>query len=343
MEQYAKKKPAIFRDAINALCQTPFSQHTGRHAAYQAPQRSSLHAGMVMAIVRRAWHATHAPLQLELTDAAELQLTLKCVQYLAHLAAAQRVNNVRVSHYKARVGSWVTILTAPGGVEAGECSRALGFDQALQRARSGSASASRGLQQTLDTSFTRERFLFLPGDIVFTEAGVDEAEDSLEQVDTTEGWWALQLTQPFERARINVARRPAACKLHGFWLARKRRSRALEWVLLTSHEDSVCYGTVLKDAQGRPAEMISSAELQSSYTASAGSAGNHTWAAGARIYTFSAELVERLDQLAEEVVDAATGVVQENDAEGGSEEGEESDDEPAVPTDGEIADRCAYR
>ena len=65
-------------------------------------------------------------------------------------------------------------------------------------------------QATLDTSFTRDKFVFVPGDIIFLEAGVIEDEDNPDGfVDATEAWWALQVTRPHERSRTTYER--AAC------------------------------------------------------------------------------------------------------------------------------------
>jgi len=213
---------------------------------------------------------------------------MECARQLQHVAAAQRANNVRASNYAARCGFAPTMLQ-PNEVHVeradGAASLVLSFDQALQRVRDGTEAArARAPQQTLDASFTRDKFVFIPSDIIFLEAGVIEDEDNPGGfVDATEPWWALQVTQPFERARM----RPG-CIIRGFWLNRVARCSAGRWVLLGGAEVRQRYGTVLKAAGGRPV-IVSSSELETGWSS-----------ANKLIYTLPAELIEQLDRLAAE-------------------------------------------
>lgn len=219
---------------------------------------------------------------------AQLQREMECARQLQHVAAAQRANNVRASNYAARCGFAPTMLQ-PNEVHVeradGAASLVLSFDQALQRVRDGTEAArARAPQQTLDASFTRDKFVFIPSDIIFLEAGVIEDEDNPGGfVDATEPWWALQVTQPFERARM----RPG-CIIRGFWLNRVARCSAGRWVLLGGAEVRQRYGTVLKAAGGRPV-IVSSSELETGWSS-----------ANKLIYTLPAELIEQLDRLAAE-------------------------------------------
>lgn len=196
---------------------------------------------------------------------AQLQREMECARQLQHVAAAQRANNVRASNYAARCGFAPTMLQ-PNEVHVeradGAASLVLSFDQALQRVRDGTEAArARAPQQTLDASFTRDKFVFIPSDIIFLEAGVIEDEDNPGGfVDATEPWWALQVTQPFERARM----RPG-CIIRGFWLNRVARCSAGRWVLLGGAEVRQRYGTVLKAAGGRPV-IVSSSELETGWS-----------------------------------------------------------------------------
>ena len=180
---------------------------------------------------------------------AQLQREMECARQLQHVAAAQRANNVRASNYAARCGFAPTMLQ-PNEVHVeradGAASLVLSFDQALQRVRDGTEAArARAPQQTLDASFTRDKFVFIPSDIIFLEAGVIEDEDNPGGfVDATEPWWALQVTQPFERARMR-----SGCIIRGFWLNRVARCSAGRWVLLGGAEVRQRYGTVLKRRQ----------------------------------------------------------------------------------------------
>ena len=248
---------------------------------------------------------------------AQLQREMECARQLQHVAAAQRANNVRASNYAARCGFAPTMLQ-PNEVHVeradGAASLVLSFDQALQRVRDGTEAArARAPQQTLDASFTRDKFVFIPSDIIFLEAGVIEDEDNPGGfVDATEPWWALQVTQPFERARM----RPG-CIIRGFWLNRVARCSAGRWVLLGGAEVRQRYGTVLKAAGGRPV-IVSSSELETGWSS-----------ANKLIYTLPDELITRLDGLAEEAANESEdggddGVASEAEGdgdEGGEEEG----------------------
>ena len=215
----------------------------------------------VVRVVRRAWNALYRRIQpLDAAGKAQLQREVEFVRRLQHVAAAQRTNNVRASNYKARCGFGPTVLQPnedAGGTADATDRRIISFDRALQRVRDGTAAArGRAAQQTLDVSFTRDKFVFVPGDIIFVLAGDIEDEDNPHAfVDATEPWWALQVTRPFERARM----RPR-CQVHGYWLGRAARSSATRWVLLQGMEVRIYYGSVLITERAQPL-LISSSEL----------------------------------------------------------------------------------
>lgn len=287
-QHYCQRKPAALMRTINRCCQTPHSEHTGRSVHYQAPQQSSLSAMAVARVVRRAWRALQGRAQpLDPAGKVQLQREMERARQLQHVAAVQRTNNVRASNYAARCGYAPTVLQ-PNEVQverAEAASLVISFDQALARVRDGTIAArARAPQQTLDTSFTRDKFVFVPGDIVFLEAGVVEVEDNLDGfVDATEPWWALQVTQPFERLRMR-----SGCVLRGFWLNRVARCSAGRWVLLAGAEVRQRYGTVLK-AAGRQPIVISSSELETGWSS-----------ADQLMYTLPPELILQLDRLAAE-------------------------------------------
>lgn len=192
----------------------------------------------------------------------------------------------------------------------------------LVRVRNGTAAArSRAPQQTLDASFTREKFVFVPGDIVFLVAGViedDEDENNPDGfVDATEEWWALQITRPFERTKMRTR-----CQIHGFWLGRVARSSAEQWVLLQGKEVRLFYGAVIKTEQAQPV-MINSSELVTG------------WSSSQQLtYTLPEELVARLDLLAvaAAAADEGGGAALEGEA-SEDEQGSDGGDDPdaAVP------------
>lgn len=198
-------------------------------------------------------------------------------------------------------------------VRADGASLVVSFDQALSRVRDGTAAArARAPQQTLDALCTRDKFIFVPGDIIFLEAGVIKDEDNPSGfVDATELWWALQVTQPFERSRMR-----SGCVLRGFWLNRVARSSAGRWVLLAGAEVRQRYGTVLKAAGGQPI-IVSSSELETGWSS-----------ADQLIYTLPDELISRLDRLA-----AQAGEGDESGGGGGG--GEATNEEEHQEEDGE--------
>ena len=251
-QHYCQRKPAGLTRAINRCCQTPHSEHTGRDVHYQAPQQSSLSAMAVVRTLRRVWNALHPPTQpLDADGHAQLQREMASARQLQCVAGAQRVNNVRASNYAARCGFAPTVLLPTGETALPDGSQrcVISFDVALQRVRNGTAAArGRAPQQTLDGSFTRDKFVFVPGDIIFMVAGViDDADNPDGFVDATEPWWALQVTRPLERSRM----RPG-CHVHGYWLDRPARGAANRWVLLAGSEVDLRYGAVLTTEQGQP-------------------------------------------------------------------------------------------
>jgi len=319
-KHYVGRKPSALTRQINRCCGTPHSEHTGSNLHYQAPQQSSLSAMVVVGIVRRAWHALFPSAKpLDQWGKAQLKSEMQRAKQLQHVAAAQRTNNVRASNYAARCGYSPTVLL-PNEVlvqHAGDNAPGLciiSLDEALRKMREGSAGArARAGQQTLDQSYTREKFVFVPGDVVFLEAGViDDTDNPDGFVDATEPWWALQVTRPFERSKMR-----ARCVLHGFWLNRVARSSACRWALLAGAEVPQRYGPVLKSASGQPV-VVSSSELETGWSS-----------ANKLIYTLPDELITRLDGLAEEAANELEdggddGVASEAEGdgdEGGEEEG----------------------
>ena len=202
----------------------------------------------------------------------------------------------------------------------------LTFTAALNAVRDGTAAAlQRAPQQTLDASFSREVFIFLPGDIVFCRAGEVESTLDAPALDATEEWWAMQVTRPFERTRMRQR-----CQIHGFWLDRVQRS-ALRWVLLDGREDVILYGCTLKETGGRPV-LISSSELESGWNTN-----------NQLVYSLPEQLAEHLEQLAQRSDDDeapddqheqpdAGGEGEDGDEDATEAEGEEGDAGPAAGT-----------
>ena len=321
MQQYADRKPSGLSHAIRQGCTTPHSEHTNRRTQYQAPQRSWLSAAWVISVVRRAWHAVR-PRRQELSEAGQAQLDgeVEAATTMAHVARGQRTNNVRASCYKAKCGYAPTILQAAAAEtsDSGGALQILTFTAALNAVRDGTAAAlQRAPQQTLDASFSRDVFIFLPGDIVFCRAGEVESTLDAPALDATEEWWALQVTRPFERARMRER-----CQIHGFWLDRVQRS-ALRWVLLDGREDIILYGCTLKETGGRPV-LISSSELESGWNTN-----------NELVYSLPEQLAERLEQLAQRSDDEDEAPDDQHEQ---PDAGREGEDEDATDAEGEEGD-----
>lgn len=98
-QHYCQRKPAAFTRTINRCCQAPHSEHTGRDVHYQAPQQSSLGAMDVVHGVHLVWQALFRRMQpLDAAGKVQLQGGVKSARLLQHVAAAQRLNNVRASN-----------------------------------------------------------------------------------------------------------------------------------------------------------------------------------------------------------------------------------------------------
>lgn len=318
-KEYARRKPALMRHALNKYGQPSFCHHESIDVPYQPSHCSQMETSELWQQISQN-HAAQHPAPLPRAPAASRLATEwnNSRRFIA-LARHQRTGTTRSRFYKRKPGFSPDILLEGGEVEIvaeGAASRiASTFRRALDNWRAMRRGGAPSSQQQAAPHLTRADHLLLVGDVAFVAAGAvdeasavgsdeDEGEEALEAtvLARSELWWAIQATKAFERSKVHKR-----CVLKCFYLeaAGERRWRVV------ADEVSVFRGTLLVDPDTGEPFVLHGDTLQATWD------GQQLQG----IYSFPEELCEKLDEAAE------LHLRDDDDVESGTEEDQGSSDE----------------
>ncbi len=132
----------------------------------------------------------------------------------------------------------------------------------------------RGESISTDRRVESGDYLFLPGDIVIINPGVNN------DIPSTDKWWLLQVNKAHHSTKTGNA-----CVVYGFWLDEQQSKDDCRIFSLMSNPVKVYFGSVVKNA-GTPL-LIPASEITTG------------WQGGQVSYAFSNEYCSRLDHLSD--------------------------------------------
>jgi hypothetical protein len=252
-----------------------------------------------MAVAEDAFWAFHGkPSPLDAAGRSRVAEQLLLCRRVSSLASAQRTQSVRTK-YKASGYYKPTILFVDTNLDAADANRFLSITQALDRL----ATQPRAVQllQQPDTTFERELYLYLPGDILFTIAG-EIVDPAMARRARFELWWALKVTRPYEKASTG-----ARYQVHGQWLDLTEQRC---WKVLSPLIPYVLFGSLVIDPSTSLPFMLRPDELPA------------TLRNAELVYQLPADLVDTLDAAVQAQLRQDEPTASESD-----DEGEENGDE----------------
>ena len=314
--QHAAAKSQADRHSINLLATPEFAMDATNGRAreqYGGPEAATLSAATLQRAVELAHQKLHPmPVPLTASEREVAEAELADMKVMAINAQAQRCSTTR-DRYKRPVGVCPTILLHCHALQpADHGSRLTSFETELRRllaledqvggrgrgrgrgreaggGRDGGG-GGRGGGSAAETS--REENLLLPRDIVFIVPGDEEQEEGPRgiYVDSSESWWAAQVSKSFPHSRLS-GQRPESCVVHVLWCDRIDGSS--RWRLVSNGADTVRYGSLVKNEDGTP--LIIQHESFDSAGLSRGWESEH-----GLVYELPDALVEQLDDLTED-------------------------------------------
>ena len=299
-QQYICSKGQNEVKLIKKTCKCPHSYHTNMFTAYQ-PTHASQFSSVEVIKQYGKWNKLLGPKDTSTTTDIQKQ-DLKTARMLNVLTKSSPCQNIR-DLYRYKCGYGPCVIFQRDALFQDDNEEIIrpypDFQQQLDAIQ-----IRRGeIITAVDRRVEGNKYVFLPGDIVVVNPGVDE------EIPSSDKWWLLQINKLHEASKDG-----SGCHVFRFWLDEQGRSdRDCRYFNLLPTPVKVYFGSIVKNG-GTPV-MIPASEIVSG------------WRDGRVSYAFTMEYCMKLDELCDIHRTVIEGFSEMDDSES------ESDEERSDPVD----------
>ena len=259
-------------ELIKKTCKCPHSYHTNTFTAYQPTHASQLSSIEVIKQYGK-WNKLLGPKDTSTTTDIQKQ-DLKTAMMLNVLTKSRPCQNIR-DLYRYKCGYGPCIIFQRDALFLDDNEEIIRHYPDFQQQMDAIQIRRGEIITAVDRRVEGNKYVFLPGDIVVVNPGVDE------EIPSSDKWWLLQINKPHEASKDG-----SGCHVFGFWLDEQGRSDGdCRYFNLLPTPVKVYFGSIVKNG-GTPV-MIPASEIVSG------------WQDGRVSYAFTMEYCMKLDELSD--------------------------------------------